>query len=100
MMSADHQSSVTGFPFIYLLAIKSTTPIRTRPNITWLNNAGMLSIPDSKDLLASNPATPAAREEDKNQSPIICPLYFFGEYFAVAASPTGLRHSSPKVWNR
>ena len=72
-------------------------PTTTKAKIIWLNNDGILDMPDSKDLLAKSPATPAAKEEDKNHIPIICPLYLFGAYLAVADNPTGLKQSSPNV---
>ena len=65
-----------------------------------MNKLGIEAIPDSKDLLANNPAKPAASEEDKNHMPIICPLNLVGEYLEVADRPTGLKHNSPKVWKR
>jgi hypothetical protein len=83
-----------------LFATKSKTPTINKAIIIWLNNNGIVDIPDSNDLLASNPAKPAAKDEERNQIPIICPLYLTGEYLAVADSPTGLRHNSPKVWNK
>ena len=76
------------------------TPTTTKARIIWLNKLGILDMPDSNDLLAKSPAKPAARDEDKNHIPIIWPLYLFGEYFAVADKPTGLKQSSPKVWKR
>jgi hypothetical protein len=82
------------------LDTSNNIPTAHKAIIIWVNKSGILEIPDSKDLLAKSPAKPAAKEEDKNHIPIICPLYRFGEYLAVADNPTGLKHSSPKVWKR
>ena len=88
------QSSSKTVALTNLLASKRIIPTAHKAAIIWIKRSGIEDIPDSRDLLASNPAKPAANEEDKNHTPIICPLYLLGEYFAVADKPTGLRHNS------
>ena len=45
----------------------------------------------------SIPAIIAPKEDAKNHTPIIWPIYLFGESLDIAANPIGLINNSPKV---
>src|SRR5260221_2060777 len=65
----------------------------------------MKSFGISCNLLGSTcpPTRPPIRfptEEARNQIPIIWPTYFRGESFVIEDMPTGLRHRSPRAWQK
>ena len=61
------------------------------------NTGEMLSRPSTNASPPSKPAKTPPIADAVNQSPNICPTYFFGECLEKAARPTGERASSPHV---
>ena len=77
----------------------------TKPNndaliAIWLKRLGIEIRPSFVAWPEIIPAIIAPKDDAKNQTPIIWPVYFFGDREEMAASPIGLRVNSPIVCKR